>query len=162
MQPRSLEALIKALVADGVEFVIVGGMAGVLHGAPITTKDLDLVHRRTPENVARLLTLLLSIDAHARADSRHLPPTESALSGRGHVLLDTDAGPVDLLCVLEQDKDYDWLLERSTVMPLDDAQVRVVDLPTLIELKTRANRPKDRLVLPILLATLEERTREGS
>jgi hypothetical protein len=36
--------------------VVIGGMAGVLHGAPIATKDLDIVHRRTPENVGRLLT----------------------------------------------------------------------------------------------------------
>ncbi len=56
MQPRSIEELILALVAEGVEFVVIGGMAGVLHGAPIATKDLDIVHRRTPENVGRLLT----------------------------------------------------------------------------------------------------------
>jgi len=37
--------------------------------------------------------------------------------------------------------------------------LRVLDLPTLITVKTKAGRPKDRLVLPILIATLEERNK---
>lgn len=46
-----LARLIQALGDGGVEFIVVGGAAAVLHGAPITTRDLDIVHRRTPENV---------------------------------------------------------------------------------------------------------------
>ena len=161
MQPHSIQSLIAALVTEGVEFVVIGGMAGVLHGAPVVTKDLDIVHRRTPENVARLLVLLRSIDARLRADSRRIQPTESMLTGRGHVLLDTSSGPLDVLCELGEGEDYEWLLGRSEIMPLDELPVRVVDLPTLIELKTKAGRPKDRLTIPTLLATLEERIRAG-
>ena len=109
MQPNSIESLITPLVADGVEFVVVGGMAGVLHGAPVVTKDLDIVHRRTPENVAKLLRILRSIDARLRADARRIEPTESMPSGRGHVLLDTESGPFDVLCELGVGEDYDWL-----------------------------------------------------
>lgn len=36
-------------------------------------------------------------------------------------------------------------------------KLRVLDLPMLIKVKAEANRPKDRLTLPILMATLEER-----
>lgn len=64
-----------------------------------------------------------------------------------------------MLCELDHGQDYDWLLERSEVIPMGEAPVRVVDLPTLIELKTKAGRPKDRLTVPILVATLEERIR---
>ncbi len=49
-----LPALLATLCDAGVEFIIVGGAAAVIQGAPITTNDLDIVHRRTPENVARL------------------------------------------------------------------------------------------------------------
>lgn len=91
MQPKSIEALIVTLAEEGVEFVVIGGMAAVLHGAPVVTKDLDIVHRRTPENIAKLLAILHSVDAHQRADSRRLPPTESALSGRGLNLTRHDA-----------------------------------------------------------------------
>ncbi|MFO0605228.1 MAG: hypothetical protein U0324_18760 [Polyangiales bacterium] len=157
--PKSIDALIVALVTEGVEFVVIGGVAGVLHGASIVTRDLDIVHRRTPENIARLLRVLHSIDAVKRADPRRLRPDETWLSGRGHILLDSSAGPVDVLCELDHGQDYDWLLERSEVIPMGEAPVRVVDLPTLIELKTKAGRPKDRLTVPILVATLEERIR---
>jgi hypothetical protein len=68
-----LAALLAALCDSGVEFIIVGGVAAVLQGVPITTTDLDIVHRRTPENVARLLEVLLKLDAtirRFRGDSR--------------------------------------------------------------------------------------------
>jgi hypothetical protein len=44
-----LDALIQALLAARIEFIVVGGAAAVLHGAPITTQDLDIVHRRTAD-----------------------------------------------------------------------------------------------------------------
>ena len=50
-----LDALVAALVDAGVDFIVVGGAAAVLHGAPTSTVDLDIVHRRSEENVARLL-----------------------------------------------------------------------------------------------------------
>jgi hypothetical protein len=61
-----LAALLAALCDSGVEFIIVGGVAAVLQGVPITTTDLDIVHRRTPENVACLLEVLLKLDATIR------------------------------------------------------------------------------------------------
>lgn len=65
-----------------------------------------------------------------------------------------------MLCELDPGQDYEWLVDRSEVMPLGDVPIRVVDLPTLIELKTKAGRPKDRMTVPILVATLEERMRD--
>jgi len=59
--------LLRRLVGAGVEFIVVGGAAAVLHGAPITTEDLDIVHRRTSENVSRLKNLLTELDTHVRA-----------------------------------------------------------------------------------------------
>src|SRR5213078_3419415 len=63
-----LPALLAALCDSGIEFIIVGGVAAVLQGEPITTTDLDIVHRRTPENVARLLEVLHKLDATMRHD----------------------------------------------------------------------------------------------
>lgn len=161
MHAGELEALIDGLLDAEVEFVVIGGMAAMLHGAPIVTGDVDIVHRRTPENVARLLRVLLALKAHARADRRNLPPTTSALMGRGHILLDTTLGPTDVLCEIGVGQDYDWLLPRSELVPRGERFVRVVNLPTLIELKLAAGRVKDRLAVPILVATLEEREARG-
>jgi len=63
----------------------------VLQGAPITTNDLDIVHQRTSANVARLLEVLLQLDATMRYDFAHrgLRPTAEMLSGRGQINLST-------------------------------------------------------------------------
>jgi len=154
--PRLVEKLCDA----GVEFIVVGGAAAVLHGAPITTNDLDIVHRRTPENVARLLEVLLQLDAIMRYDFAHrgLRPTAEMLAGRGQINLSTSLGPIDPLCQLDEGRGYDELLRHSGPMFDDnDREFQVLDLPTLIEVKTKAGRPKDRVVLPILVATLQER-----
>lgn len=161
--PRAadLPALVAALCDAGVEFVIVGGAAGVLHGAPITTNDLDIVHRRTPANVARLLEVLQRLDATMRYDpaQRGLRPTAEMLAGTGQINLSTSLGPLDPLCELGAGQGYDELLGHSQLMSDGGRTLRVLDLPTLIAVKTRAGRPKDRLVLPILMATLQERDR---
>jgi hypothetical protein len=57
-----LTALIENLTSAGVEFIVVGGAAAVLHGAPTSTIDLDIVHRQTPDNVNRLLGVLTRLD----------------------------------------------------------------------------------------------------
>ncbi len=152
--------LVRLLVEGGVEFVVVGMSAAVFLGVPATTLDLDIVHRRTSDNIERLLKLLASIGAYYRHDlaNRRLSPTAEALAGQGHQNLQTNYGPLDLLCQLG-DLGYEELLPRTILVEDGALALRVLDLPTLIEVKTRAARPKDKLALPLLLATLDERRR---
>lgn len=154
-----LPALLAKLCDSGVEFIVVGGAAGVIHGAPMTTNDLDIVHRRTPENVARLLALVLQLDATMRYDAanRGLRPTAEMLAGRGQINLSTSLGPLDPLCELGAGQGYEELLPHAELVVDEGRQLLVLDLPTLIEAKTKAGRAKDRIALPILIATLQER-----
>lgn len=154
-----IPALVAKLCDAGVEFIIVGGAAAVLQGAPITTFDLDIVHRRTPENVARLLEVLLQLDATMRYDfaRRGLRPTAEMLLGKGQINLSTSLGPIDPLCELDAGQGYDELLAHARSLVDEGRTLRILDLPTLIVVKTKAGRPKDRMVLPILIATLQER-----
>lgn len=155
----NLAALLAKLCDAGVEFIVVGGAAAVIHGAPITTKDLDIVHRRTPENVARLLEVMLQLDATMRYDfaNRGLRPTAEMLAGTGQINLSTLLGPLDPLCEIGDRQGYDELLAHSELLVEEGRLLRVLDLPTLIAVKTMAGRPKDRVVLPILIATLRAR-----
>lgn len=148
--------LLTALVAAEIEFIVVGGMAAVLHGAPITTHDLDIVHRREPANVRKLLELLGSLNAGQRGDPRRLPPTESALLGDGQLTLGTALGPLDVLCELVHGEGYDELIDRTVTFTDGATKFRVLELEALIEIKRRTDRAKDRLMLPTLLATLSE------
>lgn len=151
--------LIRELTDAGVEFIVVGGAAAVLQNAPIVTEDVDIVHRRTTENIARLTEVLERLDAYFRGDParRKLRPRASDFAGHGHILLQTDLGKLDVLCEISGQRGYEELAEHTLEVEDGSLRVQVLDLPMLIRVKAEANRPKDRLVLPVLLATLEER-----
>lgn len=155
------DAILRGLHEAGVEFVIVGGMAAVLQRAPILTEDLDIVHRRTIDNVTRLLVWLRQHDAYHRFDlmQRRLPPTEAQLLGHGHVNLQTDLGKLDVLCELGEGEGYEEILHDTLLFDAGPFPIRVLGLPRLIAVKAKAGRPKDRAVLPVLLATLDEQRR---
>src|SRR3990172_2926365 len=158
---RARFAEILRLLAEGdVEFVVVGMAAGILHGAPVTTVDLDVVHRRDPENVARLLRVLGELDAVYRHDPRRLRPGESHLVGPGHQLLTTALGDLDCLGAIDQDRGYEQLLGQTVEMQLGGGvTIRVLTLSALIEAKERSGRPKDIVALPVVRGTLEETRR---
>lgn len=151
-------ALLDALNADAVEYLVVGGAAVILHGAPVTTQDLDIVHRLTVENVARLHRCLTRLHAIVREPgSRDLRPDHSMLQSGGQVRLLTDFGPLDVLGRLHDGRDYEELVKHSEVVGDASRRIRVIDLPTLIEIKERSERRRDLLVLPILHALLVRR-----
>ena len=85
------------LAGHGVDFIVVGGVAAVLGGAPISTFDLDIVHARDPDLV-RLVAALGDLDARYRDPAgRVLRADAAGLAGNGHHLLMTRCGPVDVL-----------------------------------------------------------------
>lgn len=149
------------LAEHEVELVVVGGISAILQGAPVVTLDLDVVHRRTPENVRRLLAALRSIDARYRHDPRGLVPEESHLLGPGHNLLQTTCGPLDALGAIDAGLAYEDLLPDSEEVRVGPGlTTRILSLRRLVELKTAAGRPKDLAALPTLRATLVELERK--
>lgn len=143
-----------------MEFIVVGGGAAVLQGAPTMTLDLDIVHRRTSENVSRLLQLLAGLEAYVREPAnRRLRPDASLLLGQGQINLATRLGPLDALCQLHDGRGYEELLACSEVISDGLIHLRVIDLPTLVEIKSTTGRSKDKLLVPVLLALLAERSR---
>jgi hypothetical protein len=142
----------------GADFVVVGGVAALIHAAPILTLDLDLVHSRAPENLRRVVDALHEIDAYYRMiSSRHLCPNESHLASPGHHLLMTDFGPLDLLGTIGKGRSYEELLPHSDVEEIEPGlNIRVLNLETLVATKEEAGREKDLAMLPTLRATLNE------
>lgn len=146
----------------GVDFIVVGGVCAVLHGAPVTTFDIDLVHGREPGNLTRLLSALDALDAYYRShSSRRFGPEASHLRSDGHHLLMTTAGPLDLLGTVGRGETYESLLNRTSELLVDDQlPVCVLNLDTLIELKEIAGRDKDLAALPVLKSTLSQKRKE--
>jgi predicted nucleotidyltransferase len=153
--------ILQLLADHGVDFIVVGNVSAVLHGAPVNTFDLDLVHSRDPANIERLLVVLQKLGAYFReSPERHIQPDASHLLSPGHQLLLTRLGPLDLLGTVGKDLSYEGLLNRTTVLEVSgNLRIRVLNLETLIELKEAVGRDKDKAVLHILRRTLEERRR---
>ena len=155
--PDFLQVL-KILAKHEIDFIVVGGVCAVLHGAPVSTFDLDLVHSRSLDNLDRLISALRELDAYyrGRGDQR-LRPKLSHLSSPGHQLLMTRFGPLDLLGTIGTGYSYDDLLEDTVELPVSGLKLRLLNLERLIEVKEETAQDKDRAVLPILRRTLEEK-----
>ncbi len=157
MASPNLETLLTTLASSDVEFIVVGLLAAVAQGAPVTTHDLDIVHRRTPENIARLLDVLVNVlDAQYRGHAEVLRPTAEILAGTGHSLLKTKLGPLDVLGTIEGGRDYDALLPGSVRVEVSGHTVHVLGLATMIEIKRGSTRVKDQMILPVLEETLRQ------
>jgi hypothetical protein len=152
---RYLE-LLEALAAHCVDFIIVGGVAAVLEGAPITTLDLDILYDSRAENHERLLSALQDLDARLRDPAgREIRPDPARLRSLRMGLLETRLGPLDILSEVGDHWAYDDLLNASIERTVGDLRVRVLGLGKLIEIKELANREKDRAMLPLLRRTLQ-------
>jgi predicted nucleotidyltransferase len=164
MQERKLIAVLRDLRERDVQFIVVGGLAAVLNGAPVQTYDIDLVYSREPHNLARLVTFLQDADAVFRIQpERQLRPGASHLAGGGHLNLLTRYGPLDLLGTIGQGLDFSALLPHSSEMEIDEGfGVRVLDLETIIAVKEQLGSEKDLAVLPILRRTLGEIRKKDS
>ena len=157
----NLGAILEGLIEAGVDFILVGGLAAVIQGAPVTTMDVDIVHNQSPKNIAKLLSFLKSIDAfHRRPDDKVIEPKEGDISGMDHALFTTQLGPLDILAVIEEGRAYGDLLEHTVEIEFRNHTIRVLDLKMLIQLKRNSTDPKDRQRLPVLEETLRQLKKE--
>ncbi len=151
----NLSKLLETLCQYRVEFIVVGGLAAVIQGVPVTTIDLDIVHHQTEKNIKKLSEFLKSADAYyRRPDDKRIEPDVYALSAKGHILLSTQFGPLDILAIIEKDLGYKELLPNSVEIEFRGYKIRVLKLETMIELKRDSNDAKNIYRMPILEETL--------
>ncbi|MEN9732987.1 MAG: hypothetical protein RLZ45_982 [Verrucomicrobiota bacterium] len=152
------DELLPLLVRGGVDFILVGGVAGNLHGAARLTYDVDIVYHRGRANLERLVSVLASTAPYLRGAPQGLPfqldlPT---LRNGLNFTLTTSVGDLDLLGEVVGGGTYRELLPRSIEVEAFGVTFRCVDLPTLVRLKRAAGRPKDLESIAELEALLEE------
>ena len=155
MTSRFLE-LLRALDRHAVEHVIVGGVAAILEGAPMTTLDLDVVYRLDDDNIERLGRALEALEARYRDPAgRVILPTPDRLRATRVNLLETRLGLLDVMHEVGAGWRYEDLVARSHVREIEELRVQVLDLGDVIASKEVAGRDKDRAMLPLLRRTLE-------
>ena len=159
--------MLDLLERRGVEYVLIGGLAGVLHGSPAVTFDTDVCAARDRDNLERLAAALREMEAKIRTDAEPggLPFACDAtfLSTMKVVNLTTKFGDFDVSFEPAGFDGYDELVVHSVDLAVGDLTVKVASLVDVIRSKEAANRPKDHATLPILYALQDEiAKRDGS
>jgi predicted nucleotidyltransferase len=152
-----------ALERHGVRYVLIGGLAAILHGAVHLTTDADIVPEFGRENLSRLSSALKELNARIRVagEPQGIPFDHSAESlSRVQIWnLVTDGGNLDITFVPSGTRGYDDLVGDASPVVLRGIEVPVASLADVIRSKEAAGRDKDRLVLPVLRRLLEETDR---
>jgi predicted nucleotidyltransferase len=152
------DKLLPVLVRGGVEFILIGGVAGIVHGAARLTYDVDVVYARSSANLKRLAETLKPLAPYLRGAAPGLPfkldvPT---LRNGLNFTLTTKLGDLDLLGEVVGGGGYHDLLPHTFGVEAFGVNFQCVNLPTLIKLKRAAGRPKDLESLAELEALLDE------
>jgi hypothetical protein len=153
-QPLDVSRMLEALARHEVRYVVVGGIAAILHGWPGATADLDILGAFEPDNFDRLAAALRDLGATGEGWSGEPDTIASATAWA----LDTDAGPIDLLFVLEPWGTYEDLRGTAVEIAGFGVTIPIVALDDLIELKRALGRPKD---LRVAVELEELRGRRG-
>ena len=95
-QPRPL---LRALIEHGVDFVLIGGLAGIVHGSAYNTYDLDIAYARDRPNLERLAAALRELGATLRGAPPDVPfqLDANSLYQGSNFTFETRWGSLDLL-----------------------------------------------------------------
>ncbi|HEV7503502.1 MAG TPA: hypothetical protein VGS07_01180 [Thermoanaerobaculia bacterium] len=151
------EQLLRVL-ASGVDFIIIGGFAAILHGSSRLTEDLDVVYVRSTDNIKRLAEALAPLHPYLRGAPSGLPflwDAETIRRGLNFTLV-TDHGDLDLLGEIAGGGTYETLFPDSVVVEIFGVTCRILNLKSLIQTKRAAGRPKDFDALAQLEQMLEQ------
>lgn len=157
---KSLHLLLQRFADAGLEFVVVGGFAGVLHGSSYVTDDLDICAVMSPETIAKLRATLADLKPVHRMTPKRLSFLEHPPAGQplANVYLETEAGVVDILGSVLGIGDYQALARNAVEIPLFGRRCRVISLEDLIKTKEAMGREKDLLTAKELRAIAAKRS----
>lgn len=155
----SFSGMLRGLVEAQVRFVVIGGVAGVIHGSPRITNHLDVCYDQAGDNVGRLAALLRAWEAYPRGWPDGLPFVLDARTFRTTptMTLRTSLGDFDVLHRVEPIGDYEAVLRASVAVTAFGMVVPTLDLPWLIQAKRHAGRQKDHEALHELESLLARR-----
>lgn len=160
------KALLARLHQQGVEFVLIGGVCGVMHGSGLLTVDLDVCCRFSPPNLRRLESALRDLRPWHRLTPHKVPfvLTDELCSSLKNLHLQTDLGKLDCLGDVSRVGDYEAALKRSVEFNMSFGPIRMFDLETPIASKEATARDKDKYAHPVLraLAEKQEQSRKSS
>jgi predicted nucleotidyltransferase len=141
--------ILQVLVDHGVDFVLIGGLAGVVLGSAYQTGDVDVVYERSKANVERLAAVLRELGATLRGAPNDLPLQLDAgtLAAGQNFTFDTPFGSLDILGDPAGAPHYETLRADSTQHDVGGVTIAVTSIDHLIAMKEAAGRPRDKLMV---------------
>jgi predicted nucleotidyltransferase len=160
---HKLHLLLQRLADAGVEFVVVGGYAGVIHGSALITNDVDVCAVLSETNVDKIRTALADLKPVHRMTQRklsflvHPPPGQSM----ANLYLETEGGVIDILSSVLGVGDFARLKDRAVEAVVFGRKCAIISLDDLIAAKEAMGREKDLLAVKELRAIAVKRSQES-
>ncbi len=158
--PLDPACIFGVLTTHEVDYVLIGGLAAVLHGSTAMTNDADILPSSDEENLKRLSSALKDLRARLRVHSDpagvEFDPHPALIASMAMLNMTTRCGDLDLTFSPAGLSGYEAVLANSVTYQLSGHTVHVAALDDIIRSKQAANRPKDHATLPILQALKEE------
>lgn len=152
------DRLLQTLCEHRVDFVVVGGMAGLAHGSAYPTFDLDVAYARDRGNLERMVAALRALGVTLRGAPPDLPFQLDAqtLASGANFTFDSPHGSFDILGDVAGIDDYDELRREAVIAVIEDVEVRIASMDHLVSMKRAANRPKDQLMVEEYLSLADQ------
>jgi hypothetical protein len=137
--------LLQLLHESQIEFVIVGGVAVVIHGSTLVTKDLDICLRFDERNLKKLGAILSPLNAKDRLTPQRLlfEINDKNWHMLKNIYLETDWGILDCLGAVLGIGSYDEVVKHSVLTDLPFGKCAVLSIDSLIRAKEAIGRPHD-------------------
>lgn len=151
--------LLETLGSHAVRFIVIGGLAGNIHGSTTVTLDLDICYARDDENVKALAAALAYLDVTLRGADPGLPfrPDAPAIRNGLNFTFSTRYGSFDCLGDPGGGMTFELLEPNAERVHLGGFDVLVTSLDDLIRMKRAAGRRKDLIEVENLSALREVR-----
>jgi predicted nucleotidyltransferase len=162
--PTDFPKVLQSLTRHEVRFILIGGLAAIIHGSARLTFDIDVVYARDIENIRRLVAAIAPHSPYLRGAPPGLPFVwdERTVTAGLNFTLVTSLGDVDLLGEVAGGGAYEQLLPFAAEAEAFEAKFFCVGLDRLIQLKRAAGRPRDLEQIAELQALLEERKKRAT
>ena len=147
---QNLNQLLKILIQADIDFVLIGGYAGVVHGVTGLTRDLDICAAMTAENIEKLRSALKSYNPKHRMNPGFKPSfldEPKTVDNLNAIYLETDLGILDILSSVINVGDYQVLKKDAVQVEIFGESCKVISLDHLIQAKEKMSRDKDKLAL---------------
>lgn len=152
--PQNDKMLLERLIQQNVEFVVIGGVCGVLHGVALVTFDLDICCRFSRDNLRRIEAAVKDLHPHHRLTANKVPLelTDELCDSLKNIYLKTDLGILDCLGEVAGLGNYDQVRARSIMYKMSYGEFPILSLEALIAAKEAAGREKDLYAVRLLRA----------